>query len=90
MANEKDMLEGAAKGQKNKKQQKREDKAREQLAKMQNGIEEEEDTGERLGGKIVLFIVTLLIIAIWLGIFAILVKSDVGGFGSCSIRCLRM
>lgn len=82
MANEKDMLEGAAKGQKNKKQQKREDKAREQLAKMQNGIEEEEDTGERLGGKIVLFIVTLLIIAIWLGIFAILVKSDVGGFGS--------
>lgn len=41
--------------------------------------EEEEEDG---GGKIVIAFVTLLIIIIWLGILALLVKLDVGGFGS--------
>lgn len=40
---------------------------------------EEEEKGS---GKVVLFFVTLLIIVIWLGIIAILIKTDVGGFGS--------
>lgn len=37
---------------------------------------------EKLSSKILLFIVTLFIIAIWLGIIALLIKTDVGGFGS--------
>lgn len=41
-----------------------------------------EDEEEESGGKLVLFFVTLLIIVIWLGIIAILIKSDAGGFGS--------
>ena len=44
----------------------------------QNPQEEE----EKAGGKLVLALVTILIIAIWLGIIAILIKTDVGGFGS--------
>lgn len=37
---------------------------------------------EKEGGKGVLALVTVLIIIIWLGIIAILIKTDVGGFGS--------
>ncbi len=37
---------------------------------------------ESLGGKILVGILALIIIAIWLGILALLVKMDVGGFGS--------
>ena len=37
---------------------------------------------EKEGGKGVLALVTVLIIIIWLGIIAILTKTDVGGFGS--------
>ena len=37
---------------------------------------------EKEGGKGVLDLVTVLIIIIWLGIIAILIKTDVGGFGS--------
>lgn len=37
---------------------------------------------EKEGGKGVLTLVTVLIIIIWLGIIAILIKTDVGGFGS--------
>ena len=44
----------------------------------QNPEEEE----EKAGSKLVLALVTVLIIAIWLGIIAILIKTDVGGFGS--------
>lgn len=46
-------------------------------------IEEEE---EGLGSKLVLAFVTLLIILIWLGIIVILIKFDVGGFGSTVLR----
>lgn len=42
----------------------------------------EDDDGESIGSKLVLFVVTILIIAIWVGILAILIRSDVGGFGS--------
>lgn len=37
---------------------------------------------EKEGGKGVLALVTVLIIIIWLGIITILIKTDVGGFGS--------
>lgn len=42
----------------------------------QNPEEEEE------GGKVAIFFITLIIIVVWLGILALLIKLDVGGFGS--------
>jgi len=44
--------------------------------------QEAELEGETTGGGISMFFVTLFIILIWLAILAILVKLDVGGFGS--------
>lgn len=55
-------------------------KKNEELNKKDQLTEEEE--GEKLGSKLVIFFVTLFIIVIWLGIIAILIKTDVGGFGS--------
>lgn len=42
----------------------------------------EEYEQEKLGSKVLLAVVTLLIVVIWLGIIALLIKMDVGGFGS--------
>ncbi len=41
-----------------------------------------EEEGEEGGGKLIIAIVTVVIIIIWLAIFALLIKLDVGGFGS--------
>lgn len=49
-------------------------------------VEEIEEESEGIGSKIVLAFVTLLIILIWLGIIVILIKFDVGGFGSTILR----
>jgi flagellar motility protein MotE (MotC chaperone) len=43
-------------------------------------VDEEEE--EKLGSRLVLVFVTLLIVIIWLAIICVLIKSDVGGFGS--------
>ena len=67
-------LEGESKKKKKKRKKKDENLNPENEA----GIEEQ----ETLGSKIILAFVTLLIIVIWLGIIAILIKCDVGGFGS--------
>lgn len=45
---------------------------------------EEEDGGSRLA----VFLVTIVIIAVWLAILALLVKMDVGGFGSTVLKPL--
>lgn len=47
--------------------------------KSEVGIEEENEEG---GSKIAVAFVTFIIVIIWLAIFALLVKWDVGGFGS--------
>ena len=41
----------------------------------------EEEEGEKGGGPLIALI-AILIVAIWLAIFALLIKMDVGGFGS--------
>ena len=41
---------------------------------------------EKSGNKIVTVIVALLIVLIWLAVFALLIKLDVGGFGSTVLR----
>ncbi len=45
-----------------------------------------EEAADSIGSRIVLAFVTLLIIVIWLAILALLVKFDVGGFGSTVLR----
>lgn len=54
-------------------------KSKEKQEKADNENVENEEEG---GSKLVLVFVTFLIIVIWLGIIAILIKTDVGGFGS--------
>lgn len=63
-----------------KKRAKKEAKEAKKKAKADK--EELEDENESSGNKFVLFVVTLLVIVIWLGIIALLIKTDVGGFGS--------
>lgn len=64
-----------------REQKKKEKKEKKAQKKAENaGAEGEEE--EKAGSKAVLALVTVLIIAIWLGIIALLIKSDVGGFGS--------
>jgi flagellar motility protein MotE (MotC chaperone) len=43
---------------------------------------DDEEAEEKLGSRLVLVFVTLLIVIIWLAIICVLIKSDVGGFGS--------
>lgn len=62
-----------------KKEEKAKKKAEKKAAKQENEMEEEAETG---GGKLVVALATIVIIAIWLGILALLVRLDVGGFGS--------
>ncbi len=56
------------------------------LDKNGNPIVEDDEAEETLGSKIVLALVTLLIILIWIGIIVVLIKFDVGGFGSTVLR----
>lgn len=81
MADEKEeILDAKAARKAEKKAEKQRKKEEKKLAKQQ---EPEDDTEESSGGsKVALVFVTLIIIIIWLAILALLVKMDVGGFGS--------
>ena len=81
MADEKEViLDTKAARKAEKKAEKQRKKEEKKLAKQQ---ELEDDTEESSGGsKVALVFVTLIIIIIWLAILALLVKMDVGGFGS--------
>ena len=68
---------------KSRKEKKLEKKLEKEKEKNKNAEENEETEG---GNKIVLVLVTLLIIVIWLGIIALLIKADVGGFGSSVLQ----
>lgn len=61
------------------KAKKKEAKLREKAAKVSDELEEEEESS---GGRIAVFFVTLIIVLIWLAIIVLLIKWDVGGFGS--------
>ena len=81
MADEKEeILDAKAARKAEKKAEKQRKNEEKKLAKQQ---ELEDDTEESSGGsKVALVFVTLIIIIIWLAILALLVKMDVGGFGS--------
>ena len=49
-------------------------------------IEIDEDMEDGLGNKVVMVFVTLFVILIWLGIIVLLIKGDLGGFGSTILR----
>lgn len=81
MADEKEeILDAKAARKAEKKAEKQRKKEEKKLAKQQElGDDTEESSG---GSKVALVFVTLIIIIIWLAILALLVKMDVGGFGS--------
>jgi len=78
--------EAAAEGQETKKEakarKKEEKKKKKEEKKAAKGDSEMSEESESGGSKIVVALATLVIIAIWLGILALLIKLDVGGFGS--------
>ena len=53
-----------------------------ELKKQRKALEAEEYEGDDEGGAFSVILVTLVIILIWLAILALLVKLDIGGFGS--------
>ena len=57
-------------------------KAAKKRAKMAGDMDLELDEESSIGGKIAVFFVTLIIFLIWLAIIVLLIKWDVGGFGS--------
>lgn len=89
MADENEVLEDEElEGQESEKERKKREKAEKKEKKKkekEEGLENAEEE-ETIGSKILLAFVTILIIVIWLGIIAILVKCDVGKFGSSVLR----
>lgn len=67
---------------KEEKKKSRREKKKEKKQKVQHENDKDTEEPEKASSKIVMALVTILIIVIWLGIFAILIKADVGGFGS--------
>ncbi len=67
-----------------KKEEKARKKAEKKEAKKEakKAAKESEAEQESAGGKLVVALAALVIIAIWLGILALVVRLDVGGFGS--------
>lgn len=65
-----------------KKAQKKAEKKKKKEEKAALGAAADAEDDEKFSSKLVLALVTVLIAVIWLGIIAILIKSDVGGFGS--------
>lgn len=68
-----------------RKEEKKKKKQERKAARQDQEMAEEQET---VGGKLIVAFATLVIIAIWLGILALLVRLDVGGFGSTVLHPL--
>lgn len=79
MAEEKEEVFDKKEAKKAEKARKKEEKKRKKMEAREEGLEDENEEG---GSKIAVFFVTIIIIIIWLAILALLIKMDVGGFGS--------
>lgn len=78
-AEKKQIKEERAKLKNDEKQQKQDIKKRaKEISKREAALDDEEDAG----GKVSSVLVTLIIVAVWIAILALLIKMDVGGFGS--------
>ena len=73
--------ENSTKNRREKKKREKKEKKEKKNAKG-NAPEPGEDEDEKGGGRLILVLTTILIIAIWMGIIGILINTDVGGFGS--------
>ena len=80
MAEEKEEVLDKKEAKRVEKERKKEAKRQKKLAKKEGDYEEENE--ESGGSKVAVVFVTIIIIVIWLAILALLVKMDVGGFGS--------
>ncbi len=56
------------------------------MAKKDKAPKGDKKKGDSAGSKLIAFIIALVIVIIWLAIFAICIKLDVGGFGSNVLR----
>lgn len=63
-----------------------EEKKSKKLKKRKKEKDNDEEGKESLGSKLLLVFVTILIVLVWLGIIILLIKFDVGGFGSTILR----
>lgn len=77
--NEEVVVDKKAEKKAEKQRRKEEKKLAKQKQAEADDFEMEEETA---GGKVAVFFVTLIIIIVWLAILALLIKWDVGGFGS--------
>lgn len=77
MADIKEIDDSKEEKKKSRREKKKEKKANKQQENSQESVE-----NETTSSKLIMALATILIIVVWLGIFAILIKSDVGGFGS--------
>ncbi len=68
------------------KLRKKEEKKQKKAAKHPEGGNGEEEKEGGVGTKVAVAFITLAIVVVWLGIFALLIKLDVGGFGSTVLR----
>ncbi len=69
----------AEKAEKQRKKEEKKEKKKGKNRENDDLMSEEEEGG---GGKVAVFFVTLIIIAVWMAILVLLIKWDVGGFGS--------
>ncbi|MCI5934364.1 MAG: hypothetical protein MRZ65_02450 [Lachnospiraceae bacterium] len=77
------MAEEEEQKKRDKKAEKAAAKEAKKKAKQDKKSEIEDDEEETsAGGKVAVFLATVIIIAIWLGILVLVIKWDVGGFGS--------
>lgn len=65
-----------------------EDEKKKKKKKKGKGSDKEAEEKEGIFGKILTFLIVFFILAIWLAIFALLIKYDVGEFGSTVLRPL--
>lgn len=80
MAEENEEVLDKKAAKKAEKERKKAEKAKAKAAGREN--DELEGEEESTGGKIAVFFVTLIIVLVWLAIIVLLIKWDVGGFGS--------
>ena len=69
------------------KEKKKQEKAAKRAEKKEaKKLKKGGDSQEKEGNKFAIFIVTLIIILVWIGILVLLIKLDFGGFGSTVLR----
>ncbi len=88
---EKDMLEDEPevldkKAQKKAERERKKEEKRKQKQMKEEAQAEEDDEEESGGGKLAVVVATVFFILIWLAILALVIKMDIGGFGSTVLQ----